>query len=181
MAGVSIRIEGSEIFNHVRAERIEMNIPDQFEQVWFFLAEDRFVAVLKKVVEPLVTLVERDGIAGEQPSHGPGQGRDASPDQEVDVVSMEGEGVTADALFGKYHPGTLTKAVPVNAVVENGAPCNPSNHEMVHTAPGASMRACRGMGRWYQREISDVNMSIEFNNFNGRPSPIPGWGRSAEA
>jgi hypothetical protein len=58
VAGVRVGIEGMEVSKYPCAERIEMNIPDQFEQVRFLLAQDGFVAVLKKMARPLMTLVE---------------------------------------------------------------------------------------------------------------------------
>jgi hypothetical protein len=49
VAGIREGIEGIEVSNYVCPERIEMNLPDQFEQVWFFLTKDGFVPVLEKM------------------------------------------------------------------------------------------------------------------------------------
>jgi hypothetical protein len=56
--GVAGIREGIEVSNYVCPERIEMNVPDQSEQVWFFLTKDGFVPVLEKMTGSLMTLVE---------------------------------------------------------------------------------------------------------------------------
>jgi len=46
-----------------------MDIPDQFQKVWIFLADDGFIAVLKEVPTALVALVEGNGIARHEAAH----------------------------------------------------------------------------------------------------------------
>jgi hypothetical protein len=46
MTGVTITLRG---FHHARPHRIEMNITDQFEKVFVFLANDRLVTPFKQV------------------------------------------------------------------------------------------------------------------------------------
>jgi hypothetical protein len=41
-----------------------MNIPDQFQQICIFLAQDGFIPVLKKVPAAAVSFVEIPGVSG---------------------------------------------------------------------------------------------------------------------
>jgi hypothetical protein len=49
MAGVRVGIQQAEVANEARAQRVQVNIPDQLQQVGFLLAKDRLVAVLEKM------------------------------------------------------------------------------------------------------------------------------------
>jgi len=51
-----------------------MNISDQFQQIGIFLAQDRFISVLKKVTAAAVSLVEIPGVSGQQSPHNGGYG-----------------------------------------------------------------------------------------------------------
>jgi len=49
MAGVRVGIQQAEVTDEACAERVQVNIPDQLQQVGFLLAKDRLVAVLEKM------------------------------------------------------------------------------------------------------------------------------------
>ena len=46
-----------------------MNIPDQLQKIGVFLAQDGFIAILKKVSGPSVSSVEITGVSGQQSTH----------------------------------------------------------------------------------------------------------------
>jgi hypothetical protein len=46
------------------AQWVQMDIANQFKQVFFHITDNRFVAVLKKMAGAIMTEIKRDGIAG---------------------------------------------------------------------------------------------------------------------
>jgi len=63
-----------------------MNVSDQLQQVRILLAQNRLIAVLKKVALAVVTPVKLLGIAGQQPAHDGDYWGRAGPQQQMDVV-----------------------------------------------------------------------------------------------
>ena len=63
-----------------------MDITGQFEQIEIFLADDRLVAVLKKMAPSLVSQVEVDRVSGHQAPHAPGQRLYSGSNQQVKMV-----------------------------------------------------------------------------------------------
>ena len=63
-----------------------MNIPNQFEEVRIFIADEGLVPVLKKVTRAVVAPIERHCITGEKPAHEPGERSAGRPKQEVEVI-----------------------------------------------------------------------------------------------
>jgi hypothetical protein len=57
------------VFDDARPQRIEMNIADQFEKIWFIFTEKGFISVLVRMAVTSVAPVELLGISGEYPSH----------------------------------------------------------------------------------------------------------------
>ena len=55
--------------------RVKMDIANQFPEIDVFLADDGFIAVLKKLPVPLIPSIEIDHIPCQKPSH---QGRKAA-------------------------------------------------------------------------------------------------------
>jgi len=43
-----------------------MEIPDEFQEIGFFLADNRFVAILKEMSSAMVPTIKRPRIPGEQ-------------------------------------------------------------------------------------------------------------------
>ncbi len=46
-----------------------MNVADQFQQICFLLADNRFVSILKKMPVSLMTFIEVDRITGQDFTH----------------------------------------------------------------------------------------------------------------
>ncbi|OGU18905.1 MAG: hypothetical protein A2X85_00665 [Geobacteraceae bacterium GWF2_54_21] len=57
------------IFDETCSQWVQVDVADQFKQVWLFFADNRLVTVLKQMAGTSMAPVERDGIAGQQPSH----------------------------------------------------------------------------------------------------------------
>ena len=46
-----------------------MDVPDQFQEIRIFFADDRFVSVLEKVAATFMSFVEGDGVSGHETAH----------------------------------------------------------------------------------------------------------------
>jgi hypothetical protein len=62
-------IKGGNIRHKPGPQGVEMNVPDELEEIAFLLANDRFVTVLKKMADALVTTIEADSIPRQQTAH----------------------------------------------------------------------------------------------------------------
>jgi hypothetical protein len=72
MACPWVPVEGGEIPHDLCPERVEMDVAAQLTQVRLLFHQDRLVAILEQVPVPLVAVVERHRVPGEQPAHGRG-------------------------------------------------------------------------------------------------------------
>jgi hypothetical protein len=131
VARVRVEFERIEVPNYSCTERIEVNVADQFEKVWFLFTEDGFVAVLEEMAGSFVTPVERDGIAGQEATHDAGNGRNARPKEEMDVIREKGEGIAGGFSFTEHHGSTLDEPLPVNVIIEDGTSHNAPDHHVV--------------------------------------------------
>ena len=50
-------IQAGKIIDQARPERVEVNVTDQFLEIDFLFAKDRFVAILEKVALPVMPAV----------------------------------------------------------------------------------------------------------------------------
>ena len=46
-----------------------MDVSDEFQEVWIFLTDNRFIAVLEKVAAPFMTLIEGNSVASHEAAH----------------------------------------------------------------------------------------------------------------
>ena len=69
MSGERIGSQRLHGFNDTRSKRVKVDVAHQLLEVWIFLTENRFVAVLKQVPVPPMAAIEAYGITGEQPAH----------------------------------------------------------------------------------------------------------------
>ncbi len=64
-----IFVHKSKAFHQTGPHRIEMDIANQLLKVSIFIANDRFIAILKKMTVPVMAQVEVDGICGQKEPH----------------------------------------------------------------------------------------------------------------
>ena len=63
-----------------------MNISDQLQKIWIFLAKDRFLAVLKQVTITVVSFIKVDGMSGQQATHYSGNGHISCSKKKMKMV-----------------------------------------------------------------------------------------------
>jgi cytochrome c biogenesis protein ResB len=73
MAAPRIVIEFRHVLDQACPQRIQVNIPYQFQEIWLFFADYGFVAILEKMPGTPVALVKGDSVAGKQPTHENGE------------------------------------------------------------------------------------------------------------
>ena len=78
--------------NDVAPQRVQVNIPYQFQQIGLFLAQDRFVAVLKEMPASVVFPIEGDGVPREKFSHDTRNRGTSRPEQQVYMVGHQDSG-----------------------------------------------------------------------------------------
>jgi hypothetical protein len=74
VARPGVALQRPEVGDHLRAEGVQVDVADQFEQVGFFFHHDGLVAVLKQVADAFVAPIERAGVSGEERAHAPSEG-----------------------------------------------------------------------------------------------------------
>ena len=89
MAAVHVSSELSQTGDKACPKGIEMEITDEFQQVWFFIDNNGFVPVLEKVSTPAVAPVKGPGVASQEGAHHPGEGAFACANEQVKVVREE--------------------------------------------------------------------------------------------
>ena len=94
-------------------QRIEMDVPGEFEEVRLLLHHNRAVAILKQVALSMVAPVEGTGIAGEQATHEGGEGPVARSEEQVEVVREQGPREDRDARRRKLSGKKAKKIRPV--------------------------------------------------------------------
>jgi hypothetical protein len=58
-------VQRPEVGDNPCAERVEMEVADEFQKVRLFLDHDGLVAVLEEVPDPFVTAIESAGVSGQ--------------------------------------------------------------------------------------------------------------------
>jgi hypothetical protein len=90
-----IPVQSLQVFYKAGTDGVQMDIAHEFKHVRFFIAQDRFISILKKVAMSTVTPIERDGIPCEEPTH---HLRDRHLSRLQDEMNM----------VGHQHPGITT-------------------------------------------------------------------------
>jgi hypothetical protein len=93
MPAVSVTVQMSYIGNNACAQRVEMDIPDQFQQVGIFLADNGLESVLKKGAMTKVSAIEADDVSGQQPVHEFRKALCACAQEKMCVVGQKGPGI----------------------------------------------------------------------------------------
>jgi hypothetical protein len=126
-----VPLQAAEVRDDLRAQGIEVEIPDEFEEVGLLFDHDGLVAVLEEVAHPLVPPVERPGVAREERAHAAGQGARAGADEEMGMVREAGPGVDGESarLHERGQAGHEVGAVGI--IPEDGGALDSPHHHVV--------------------------------------------------
>ena len=64
MTSPFIAVQDSQVRHQSSADRVQMNVANELEEVWLFLDDDRLEAVLEKMAGAAVAAIESHGIPG---------------------------------------------------------------------------------------------------------------------
>jgi hypothetical protein len=103
VASPRIPDQGAQIGDDGRPEGIEVEVPDEFEEIRLFLHHDGLLAVLEEMACAPIAAIEASSVAGEQRPHGSRKWSDASPDQEMSVIREQCPGVDGEPALLRQH------------------------------------------------------------------------------
>ena len=69
MASPWVSVKLLKVFYKLCSQRVEMDVSDQYQEVWIFLADNRLVPVLEQVAASFMAFVECDRIACHKAAH----------------------------------------------------------------------------------------------------------------
>jgi len=76
-----------------------VDVPDQFQEIGIFFADDGLVSVLEEMARAFMSFVEGNGIAGHEPSHNFAEWCEARAQKEVKMVRDQAPGITLGLAF----------------------------------------------------------------------------------
>ena len=86
MSAPGVFVEFVEVLNQFGPERVEVNIANQFEEVWVLFADDGLVSVLEEMACPFVAFIKGDGVSGHAFAHNLAEGGRAGAQEKVKMV-----------------------------------------------------------------------------------------------
>jgi hypothetical protein len=113
MTAPGICSQGGEVFDHTGSNRIEMDIPCEFQKVRVILTDNGLVAILKHVTVAFVPSIEVDHVTGKNLPHTISKAMIAAPDQEVKVVRHKGPCVAYQTSFLTHRRQPIEKILPI--------------------------------------------------------------------
>ena len=136
-------------FHYLRPQWVQMDIAHQLQEVSVFLAEDGFVAVLKKMSVASVSAIETTGISCQQPAHHTGNRDISSTEQQMEVVGQQGPCVAWRLGFGQDHAQTPYEVVSVQVFPKNHLPLYSAADDVMQCSGGIDARFS-----WHEIRIS---------------------------
>ena len=108
-----------------------MNVADEFQKVRSFLANDGFVAVLKKVATSFMALVEGNGIACHKTPHDFAERDRAGSQEEVKMVWTERPCIALSLGLFENDGKSFEEGLAVLVVLENFPSFNSPGHDVL--------------------------------------------------
>jgi len=123
-----------------------MDIPDQLQEVWLRLHDDRLVPVLEEMPPPPVAPIEGARVAGQEGAHGPRHRGRPGPHQAVEVIRHEGPGGEGEVRRPGHFPQSAADVLAVRGVPDNGAAFHPAHPAVGEGVGGIPARAAGHRG-----------------------------------
>lgn len=124
----------AEATDNAASHGIEMDIPDQLQKIWFFLADDGSVPVLEKMTDAVMPKVETDGVTGKKAAHEEGELVLFRTQQQVKMIGhqtpREAGGLRLEKEFGEM----LEEASTVLVIEEDIALLDSPHHNVLQKA-----------------------------------------------
>jgi hypothetical protein len=108
-----------------------MDVPNQLPQVRVFLAEDGFVAVLKKWAMPAQPPVVGRRVPGQESLHKGSKGDSTRLEDEMDMIRHECPRKAGRAGLKEEQTQTVNEGLAVRFVPKDPLSFDPANHEVM--------------------------------------------------
>jgi hypothetical protein len=140
VAGERIRLQCRQIVNDPGPQRVEVDIGHQLPEISVFFAEDRFVAVLKKMPVAAVPAVEAHRIAGQKPAHDRRDRAAPGAQKQVGTIRHQRPCETGRLGLRQVPRKPFEKILPVYVIDEDRGPFDSANDDMMQSTGGIDAR-----------------------------------------
>ena len=110
---------------------LEMDAPDQFQEVGTLFTDGRFVTVLKKMAISFVPLIEADRIARHQAAHDLADRRLLGLKEEMKAFGQQGPGVTPGFCLLDNGPEPVDKTHAILIIAKNETTVIATRHDVL--------------------------------------------------
>ena len=125
---------GHGIFHQPGADRVEMNIPNQLQQILVGIHQNRLIPTLKHRATPGLLRIDPTGVAKGQIVQNLAQRRVLHLHHEMDVVGHTAKTMDAVSIPFKAFLDKQVQVEPVPLLEENILSSVPADHHMIDTA-----------------------------------------------
>jgi len=108
-----------------------MDVANQFQKVWIFLAQYGLIPVLKQAPMAFIPVVETDCVAGQKPSHNRGDGNATGSQKKMEMVGNQRPCVTKRFALTDYSGQAIDKIITINIIDKYFSAFNPPADDMV--------------------------------------------------
>ena len=108
-----------------------MDVSDQFQQIRIFLAQDRFIAILKQMSAPAVAAIETNRVSGQKPPHYRAKRRAAGSGEDMEMIGNKRPSIAGCFCFRQDVAEAVDKIVPVLVVYKYPPPFYPTTNDVV--------------------------------------------------
>lgn len=150
-------IEGGHVRHKPGPQGVEMNVPDELEEVAVLLANDRFVTVLEKMTDALVTTIEADSIPRQQTAHERSERALIGTKKEVKMIGDEGPGQTVGPGLLEQSRKPVNKGLPIMIIDKDRGFFDAPDDDMLQNTGDVQA----GFS-WHAEK--DSKQSLDFNN-----------------
>ncbi len=128
--------QGLEIRYKFPPKGIKMNVSDKFSEIEVFLADDRFITVLKKLAVAFVPAVEGNGIPRQQFPHERREAISIGSQEKVGVIGHQDPGVTEHVSLGNKRGESVDEVFVVFFVSEDFSSFDSPDDDMMENSRG---------------------------------------------
>lgn len=140
MTGEPIRLQRRHIVNDPGPQRIEVDIGHQLPEIRILFAENRLVAVLKKVTVAAVPAVEAYRVASQKPAHDRGDRTASGVQKQMGMIRHQRPCVTIRLGLRQVPRKPLEEILPAHVIDEDRSPVDSSNDDMMQSTGGIDAR-----------------------------------------
>jgi hypothetical protein len=131
VAAVGILVQRFQILDDAGTQGVQMDIANQFQKVWIFLAQDGFIPVLKQAPMAFMPVIETDCVAGQKPAHNRGDGNVTGSQKKVEMIGDQRPGVTKRFTVADNPGQALDEIIAIIVIEKKLSPFYPPADDMV--------------------------------------------------